>query len=213
MASISQSKLNKVKKLYYIKKYSMKEIGSELNTSIDCVAYFMRKNNLKRRTFEQEQKLRFDNKKPTFTLRKGDKDTKELRAIGAMLYWGEGYKGNDITPAKSVDFANSDPDMIKLFLLFLRNNFSLTEKKFRILLYCYSDQDVQSLIRFWSKETGIPIESFTKPYVRRNFNVNARKMKYGLIHIRYYDKKLLLEIKKMIDSYKQKYIKSEASVA
>ncbi len=190
----------------------MKAIGKELGFSLDSVTYFMRKNNLKRRTFAQEQKLRFDNKKPTFTLRRGDRYTKELRAIGAMLYWGEGYKGNDVVPAKSVDFANSDPDMIRLFLLFLRNNFDLTEKKFRVLLYCYSDQDVQSLIRFWSRETNIPIESFTKPYVRNDFKVNSRKMTYGLIHIRYYDKKLLLEIKKMIDSYKSKYIKSYAPV-
>jgi hypothetical protein len=185
----------------------MKAVGKELGVSLDCVAYFMRKNNLKRRTLREEQKLRFENKKPSFTLRESNKNTDELRAIGAMLYWGEGYKGNEEKPAKYIDFANSDPEMIKLFLVFIRNNFSLDEKKLRILLYCYSNQNVSELIEFWSKETSISSEAFTKPYVRSDLNVNARKMKYGLIHIRYYDKKLLLEIKKMIDSYKTKYLK------
>jgi hypothetical protein len=207
MTSIKQTQLNKIKELYYERKYSMKAIGKELGVSIHSVVYFMRRNGLVRRTLKEEQKLRFENKKPSFTVRTDDKYSIELNAIGAMLYWGEGYKGSKDSPAKSVDFANSDLDMIKLFLIFLRKRFMLDEKKFRILLYCYSDQDVSSLIRFWSKETNIPPIAFTKPYVRNDFKPEARKMKYGLIHIRYYDKKLLLELKKMIDSYKEKYIR------
>ncbi len=212
MAKISQSKIEKVKELYYVKKYSMKRIGEELGVSLDCVSYFMRKNNLVRRTLKEEQKMRFENKVPSFKIRSSNKYTEELRAIGSMLYWGEGYKGDDKNPAKSVDFANSDPDMIILFLKFLRNNYILENAKFRILLYCYSDQDVNNLIDFWSSIIDIPKNQFTKPYIRKDFKVLGRKMKYGLIHIRYYDKKLLLEIKKMINSYKSKYIRSYASV-
>lgn len=183
----------------------MKAVGNHLGVSLDCVAYFMRKNNLIRRTLKDEQRIRFDNKKPSFIIRKNNKKISELRAIGSMLYWGEGYKGDEKNPAKFVDFANSDLDMILLFLQFLRNTFKLNEEKFRILLYCYCDQNVNSLITFWSKHTSIPVSQFTKPYIRKDFKINGRKMKYGLVHIRYYDKKLLLEIKKMIDSYKIKY--------
>ena len=185
----------------------MKVIGENLRVSIDCVAYFMRKNGLRRRTLKEEQKLRFENKEPSFKIKKENKNTSELKAIGAMLYWGEGYKGDIEHPAKNIDFANSDPEMILMFLRFLRNNYSLEENKFRILLYCYSDQNVPELIDFWSKLTRIPFEQFTKPYVRKDFKINNRKMKHGLIHIRYYDKKLLLEIMKMIDSYKGRYIR------
>jgi len=206
MAQISQSKLNKVKDLYYVKKYSMKKVGEKLGVSLDCVAYFMRKNNLKRRTLSEEQKLRFENSKPTFTTKKINKTNIEIRTIGAMLYWGEGYKGDDKNPAKLVDFANSDPDMIRVFISFMRKSFYLDEGKFRVLLYCYADQEVSSLIDFWSKTTGISRSQFTKPYIRKDFKEKSRKMKYGLIHIRYHDKKLLLEIKKMIDSYKIKYL-------
>lgn len=202
MAKIPQSKLEKVKKLYYTEKYSMKAIGRELGVSLDCVAYFMRKNNLKRRTLAEEQKMRFENKIPSFKYRKINKNTERLKIIGAMLYWGEGYKGNETNPAPRVDFANSDPDMITLFIKFLRNTFVLDESKFRVLLYCYSDQNIENLITFWSKCIKIPKSQFTQPYVRSDFRIDGNKMEYGLIHIRYHDKKLLLEIKKMIDSYK-----------
>lgn len=183
----------------------MKAVGEELGVSLFCVMYFMRKNNLKRRTLKEDQKQRFENKKPSFTVRRKNKYTDELSVIGAMLYWGEGYKGNDENPANHIDFTNSDVDMVQLFLVFLRNNFALEESKFRVLLYCYSDQDVSTLKRFWSVCTGIPQAQFIKPYVRKDFKVEGRKMKYGLVHIRYHDKKLLLEIKKMIDSYIHKY--------
>ncbi len=211
MAKISQSKLELVKKLYYIKKYSMKSIAKELKVSLDCVAYFMRKNNLSRRTLKEEQKMRFENKKPSFSIRKLNKNSNELSAIGAMLYWGEGYKGDNKNPAKLIDFANSDVDMILLFLRFLRNNYILDESKFRVLLYCYSDQNINKLIDFWSKCTNISYKQFIKPYVRKDYKTDGRKMKYGLIHIRYHDKKLLLEIKKMIDSYRSKYLRRSYS--
>ncbi|MEK7463955.1 MAG: hypothetical protein AAB610_02425 [Patescibacteria group bacterium] len=210
MAKIPQSKLEKVKNLYYVKKYSMKVVGEKLGVSLDCVAYFMRKNNLKRRTLKEEQKLRFENKIPSFGIRQKSKTTEDLKAIGAMLYWGEGYKGSVENPAHQVDFTNSDADMIELFLKFLREIFVLDESRFRVLLYCYGDQDVPKLIDFWSKLTKIPKKLFSKPYVRSDFKVGSRKMKYGVVHIRYHDKKLLLEIKKLINSYKVKYIQRHA---
>lgn len=162
----------------------------------------MRKNDLKRRTFAEEQKLRFENKVPTFKFRKINNEIKKLKIIGAMLYWGEGYKGNDNSPAKLIDFANSDPDMIKTFITFLRKVYVLDESKFRVLLYCYSDQNVDELTKFWSRLVNIPISQFIKPYIRKDYKIGGQKMRYGLVHIRYHDKKLLLEIKKMIDSYR-----------
>jgi hypothetical protein len=153
VAKIPQSKLKKVRELYYVKKYSMRAVGKKLGASLDCVAYFMRKNGLKRRTLKEGQNAIFAVKKASFKIRENNKKSIELDAIGAMLYWGEGYKGSIEYPAKILDFTNSDPDMILLFLTFLRNRFKLDENKFRVLLYCYSDQSVPELVSFWSQIT------------------------------------------------------------
>ena len=71
--------------------------------------------------------------------------------IGAMLYWGEGYKGDDKNPAKLVDFANSDPDMIKIFLKFLRTVFKIDEKKIKCI-YCSFEGNIGNLSRYHNEK-------------------------------------------------------------
>ena len=129
--------------------------------------------------------------------------------MGIMLYWGEGYKAGN----GAVDFANSDPVMIKVFMNFLRKICGVNENKLHIYLYCYVNQDLQTLIHFWSNLTKIPICQFTKPYIRRDFDPKkAGKMAHGLIHIRYYDKKLWLLIKQWIREYADKFCAGDGVV-
>lgn len=195
-----------VKKLYFKDTFSMNDIAKYLGVSLDATVSFFRRHNIKRRNKKEASHESFQKKQASFKKRKLNTiRLKELSTIGVMLYWGEGYKGNDRLEAKGVDFANSDHKMISLFLEFLRSVYVIDEKKFRIYLYCYSDQNTNSLISFWSKITKIPKSQFTKPYIRNEYNVKSNKMTYGLIHIRYGDKKLLLEIKSMIKFYVQKY--------
>ncbi len=178
----------------------MRKVAERLGVSPDAVTYFMRRNNLPRRNFSQINADRFAQKPPSFKIRP-DQD-ESLRSAGIALYWAEGYKSEK---GCGVDFANSDPEMINVFMKFLRNSFELDESRLRVLLYCYSDQNISFLIRFWSKLTRIPEAQFTKPYVRREFRLDGRKMPYGLIHVRYSDKKLLLAIKGLIREYQQKF--------
>ncbi len=206
MAAIHQKNLNLVKKLYYEDKKSMNDIAIHFSVSIDCVAYFMRHHDLKRRTSREASATAFENKIASFSPRSIDKSSlSELRAILAMLYWGEGYKGTYLYAEKTMDFANSDPTMIQVFINILRSLYQVDEKKFRVLLYCYSNQNVPDLIKFWSRLTKIPKVQFTKPYVRTDSQKNVRAMKYGLIHVRYHDKKLLKEFLNLIESIKSKY--------
>ena len=135
MAEISDKNLALIKELYYKKLYSAKEIAQKLHVSIDAVYYFMRHHNLKRRTFSEDNLIRFSKKKASFNLKsKLSKHDKELKIIGAILYWGEGYKAEK---SCGIDFANSDPKMIGMFVKFLRNICGVKESKLRVLLYCY----------------------------------------------------------------------------
>lgn len=203
MGKIPDNQLKKVRNFYYRDKLSMKEIADVLGVSIDAVVYFMRRHGLKRRSFSEINKLRFDKAEPSFRKNKINTEYKrELKAIGSMLYWGEGYKSEK---SSYVDFSNSDSEMVKMFLKYLRNIYRVDESKFRVLLYCYSNQKVNELIDYWSKLTRISKKQFTKPYVKSNFNLNGRKMEHGMVHIRYIDKKLLLDIKDSINSYKLKF--------
>jgi predicted DNA-binding protein YlxM (UPF0122 family) len=204
---IQKDKISLVKNLYYEQLYSMKEVAQRLGVSRDAVYYFMRKYNLERRNFVEANKVVFDKKPLSFSpKRKLSILEKRLKLAGVMLYWCEGWKGSK--GHERIDFVNSDPAMIDIFMRFLRNICGVKESKLRALLYCYSNQNIRSLIKFWSKITQIPIDQFTKPYIRMDFDVHKQnKMPYGLVHIRYTDKKLFLLIKYWLNIFTKEFIK------
>lgn len=203
MTTINQNKLILVKKLYYRDLSSCQNIAKKLNVSLDAVYYFFRKNNLVRRTAKENNLLQFVRQKPTFRIKtKLSSKEKNLKTAGIMLYWGEGSKW---TGESIVDFTTSNPAMIKIFLLFLRKICGIDEKKLRVYLYCYQNQNVQELINYWSKITNISKKYFTKPYVSHNFQKKKiGKMQYGLIHVRYCDKKLFLLIMHWLNEFIEK---------
>lgn len=181
----------------------MSQVAGRLSVSIHAVVHFMRRNGLNRRSALEANNNLFRQKTPSFKVRKNSSIlAKEIEIAGVMLYWAEGYKSIN---ANWVDLANSDPRMISVFLNFLRTTYEVDERKFRVLLYCYANQDVLKLINFWSRLTKIPSKQFIKPYVRKDFREGVRKMEKGMIHVRYIDKKLLLDIKGRIEKYVGKF--------
>lgn len=199
MAKISQDKLSEIRKYYYQMGWSMREIAEKFDVDLDAVCYFMRKNNLNRRPGHETNKMIFVRKPPSFSLLKQltEKQNK-LRLIGSMLYWAEGAKRSKI-----VDFTNSDIKMCRLFMRFLREICGIDENKLRVYLYCHENQNPGELTLFWSRLLKIPKVQFTKPYICKRKQDRAKKreerMKYGLVHIRYGDLKLLNQIKEWID--------------
>ncbi len=200
MASISSEKLHYIEQLYYREYKSAREIAGILNVSLDAVYYFMRHHNLKRRSLSEENSLRFANKQRSFVFKQElNSSEKELKMAGLMLYWCEGYK-TDL--CKVVDFANSDPSMIQIFLRFLREVCGVEESRLRVYLYCYSNQNIEVLKHYWGNVMKIPLSQFTKPYVRTDFKLDKiGKMPHGMVHVRYGDKKLFLLIKQWIQEY------------
>lgn len=162
----------------------------------------MRKNNIPRRTAAETQKIQFDKKPLSFSPKKNLSSVERvLFYAGILLYWAEGAK----TGHNVVDFTNSNERMALIFLKMLRNIYRITEKKLRVLLYCYANQRVDTLVLHWSKRLNIPQSQFIKPYVRYDYNEKKTyKMPYGLVHIRYNDKRLFLQILKDIDIISRK---------
>jgi hypothetical protein len=201
MASIPYDKYSWIVNEYKKGKIA-KELALELGVHIDAVFYFMRKHKITRRSLPERNKLRYEKKAPSFILKKIlNKNDERLKALAVAIYWAEGYKSQK---AKCVDLANSDAEMIRVFMKFLRNVCGIDETRLRVLLYCHDKQAIPGLISYWSKLTGISPKLFTKPYVpKRNSSSVHRNMSRGLIHVRYYDKKLLQLILSWIEDYKQ----------
>ena len=160
---MNKDKFGLIKTLYNEQKLSMREIAEKLNIGIDTIVYFMRKNKIRRRSLVEANAIAFQNKKLSFHEQiKLSLNQERLKLAGLILYWGEGYK---TTKSHGIDFANSDPEMIAIFVKFLRTIYGVDENRFRVLLYCYANQNITSLIKFWSKLTGISEKQFSKPYI------------------------------------------------
>jgi len=181
----------KIETLYWDHKYTLEDVAFKLNISYWTLYNLMKKYNISRRN-RSEAGYNYNKDKPQFEIKISLSIAEEkLKIAGIMLYWAEGTpKGN------TVDFANSNPQMIEIFLKFLREVCGISEERLRVYLYCYSGQNLKSLKNYWRDVTKVPLQQFTKPYIRKeNPNFSNRKLPYGLIHIRYNDKRLLEQIK------------------
>lgn len=88
------------------------------------------------------------------------KCSKELLTIaGAALYWAEGYNAS----RNEIIFANTDPRMIKLMMLFFRKVCKVPESKFRGKVCIHPHLNIKAAERYWSGISKISLNQFNKP--------------------------------------------------
>ncbi len=179
--------LEVLRTLYERERLGVREVAIQLGVSPWRVYGLMRRHGIPRRR-GSEQNYATYKAKPQFALKQALSDTEvRLRIAGSLLYLAEGVKSGG-----TVDFVNSDPRLVRVFLAFLREVCGVAEPRLRVLLYAYADQDLVQLKRFWADVTKISEEQFVRPYVRPlRSGGNGRKMAHGLIHVRYNDTRLL----------------------
>ncbi|MSU74684.1 hypothetical protein EXS57_02810 [Candidatus Kaiserbacteria bacterium] len=180
---------------------SAQQIATHFSVSLDAAYYTLRKLKVPRRTAKETNKIRFELKPLSYNLKlKITAQDELLKTSAIMLYWAEGYKAGKGT----VDFANSDPDMVLIFWKFLSEICRVDHTRVRLHLYAYEGQDVRKLMKFWCKLLKLPKKHFTKPYIKKVAIPGPRgpRMICGLVHIRYSDKKLLRQIMDWIDEYR-----------
>jgi transcriptional regulator with XRE-family HTH domain len=168
-------------KVLYARDLTGPAIASRLNISVKQVYDSLRRQGIPRKSLLERNRQRFLEKPLSFVFKEEySLEERDLLVAGLMLYYGEGTKTGN-----TVDFANSDPMLLLVFLKFLRIICSIDTKKLRFYLYCFSDQDSESSITFWCSHLGVQRRQFTKPYVRSTLNKGKRTMKNGVSHIRY----------------------------
>lgn len=179
----------------YKENLSGPDVAKKLGIQVRQVYRILAKHKINTRNLSEQSKIRFAKLPPSFNFKKNlSRKDRELLIVGVMLYYGEGAKTRN-----TVDLANSDPDILRLFLKFLRKICRVDEGRLRFYLYCFSDQNKLELVKFWCDSLKVSSSSFTKPYVRQaRANATSRKMPYGVLHIRYSDTKLLSKILTLI---------------
>lgn len=87
---------------------------------------------------------------------------RDILIAGYILYWGEGLKSS----VSEVGVANTDPAIIRLFIVWMEKVFGISRKEMHVRVHFYSDMDVDKETLYWMKITGIPRKNFRKPYIK-----------------------------------------------
>jgi transcriptional regulator with XRE-family HTH domain len=100
-----------------------------------------------------------------------------LFAVGCMLYWAEGSKGRN-----RVEFTNSDPDMVRLFVRFLKTYWNLRDEEIRITCNLFADHlDKQREVeQVWLDVAGLPRTSLRKSTVNVYSKYSKKKRRNRL---------------------------------
>jgi hypothetical protein len=107
-----------------------------------------------------------------------------LHIAGCMLYWAEGAKDRN-----QIRFTNSDPEMARFFVKFLRTYFSLTDENIKITCNLFADHlDRQREIeQFWLDTLQLPRSSLCKStvnvYSKYSKKKRANKLPYGTCRV------------------------------
>jgi transcriptional regulator with XRE-family HTH domain len=99
---------------------------------------------------------------------------REILVAGAVAYWCEGAKNKPHRRVDRVTFANSDPELVSFFLLFL-DTAGIARSDLAFQLQIHESADVESATRFWLALTGARPEQFGKVYLKPHNPLTTRK--------------------------------------
>ena len=126
----------------------------------------------------------------------------ELLLIGAALYWAEGYNKQDNVGSPNISFGNSAPDMIILFLRFLREVMQIPEEGLRPIVQIHHNVKAESAINFWSRTSGIPQKFFHITHQTSRASKGKRSpysLPYGTLRLEVRGRQNFFRIKGWID--------------
>lgn len=134
----------------------------------------------------------------------------KLFVAGVSLYWAEGYKkGAYGSKWKCVDFANSDPEMVSLIMLFFLQVCQVKLQDIKIQLIAHPNINVDEAVLFWSNLTCVPKEQFIKTSLSLSKYSQGKRSKnsltHGTVHVRIYDVKLFFRLIGWIDGLKEQF--------
>ncbi|MGR4883398.1 hypothetical protein ACIPUC_28860 [Streptomyces sp. LARHCF249] len=99
---------------------------------------------------------------------------RELFILGVGLYWAEGSKDKPYERRERAVFVNSDPDMISVYLAWLRL-LGVEKEHVRYFLMIHESADVAEAESFWAGFVGADPSQFTKTTLKRHNPTTRRK--------------------------------------
>jgi transposase len=147
------------------------------------------KNRERRLAFQEEGRAR---------ARSGDL----LHQAGCFLYWAEGAKARG-----SVGFANSDVNMVRFFVRFLRQSLEVPEDRIRLNLNVYTGNglSIEEIEQYWLKALDLD-PSCLRAHIVNHFPTSSSgrkrdRLPYGVCFVKVHSTRLVQHIYGAIQEY------------
>ncbi len=181
---------DRLTRLYLVEKKSVSAIAKEYQCSEGRVNYWIKKFSIPKRTISEAVYIQNNPKGDPFRVRKPQTDQEWfLYGIGIGLYWGEGNKLND----HAIRLGNTDPDLLLIFLKFLKTFFNVDAERLRFGLQIFSAIDPSVAKEFWIRKLSISSKQFQKVIVSKSLHKRGtyrKKSQYGVLTIYFSNTKL-----------------------
>jgi predicted transcriptional regulator len=121
-----------------------------------------------------------------------------LHLMGCMLYWAEGAKSRN-----TVNFVNSDPAMILLFIRFLRQELQVKNEDIAIHIVCHATEEVQKthIGQYWCNLINLPYSCLKKIQSKIAGDTTRNILLNGVCGIRVHSTELTMHIFGAIQEY------------
>ncbi|MBI2065688.1 MAG: hypothetical protein HYT68_01310 [Candidatus Zambryskibacteria bacterium] len=164
----------KLKELYIDKRFPVSEIAKKYAVSQNKINYWLSKYEIKKRTISEAMYVKLNPDGDPFYFRKPrSKKDWMLYGLGLGLFWGEGNKKS----ISAVRLGNTDPGIIRVFLRFLTQFFSVDKQKLRYGLQVFSDISPEVAKKYWIEELKVSQEQFYKVTVTRSSKLGTYRHK------------------------------------
>lgn len=98
----------------------------------------------------------------------------ELFLVGVGLYWAEGSKDKPYRRTEVLQFINSDPNMIRVFLRRLAL-LDVTSDRLTLRVSIHESADVEAAEKYWAGIVGVDVSALSRATLKRHKPRTARK--------------------------------------
>jgi hypothetical protein len=108
------------------------------------------------------------------------REMRPLHLAGCMLYWAEGAKD-----VNSMYFTNSDPNMLRLFIRFLRQEMIADETVFTLRIHCHTKDpdEVRRIEQYWLDLLGLPETALRRTIFKQGSDKSKNVLRNGVCSI------------------------------
>ncbi|MFJ4522887.1 hypothetical protein ACIP4Y_18355 [Streptomyces sp. NPDC088810] len=104
----------------------------------------------------------------------GVMSARELFMSGVALYWAEGAKDKPYARRENVQFVNSDPGVIRIYLAWL-DLLEVERERLRYRLMIHATGDIETAKRYWADLVNVDASAFQRTTIKKHNPKTVRK--------------------------------------